>query len=337
MEHRNSTVCTSKGSLANNAKGVIGTVSHEFFHCWNIERIRPASLEPFNFDEPNISEALWFGEGFTNYFDRLTLARAGITNPEQFIKGMVGTFNYVLHNPGRQIRSAVQMSENAAFTDAGTSNDATNFENNFISYYSYGSVIALGLDLTLRSKYKTDLDEYMKEVWLRYGKNEIPYTMQDLETIISDLTNSEFARSFFKTQIFGNQLPDFKSLFAQFGIIVSLQSPESAYFKNPKLNKNGELLTTLYKGTALYDAGLSKGDKLISVAGREIDTTGDLNRVINTLKVGQAYKVEYEQLGIRKTSTFTALQDPRIRLSYIPDSKLKKNQIKNRKSWFNIE
>ena len=88
MEHRNSTIVTSTRSLANGGMdGNIGTVSHEFFHCWNVERIRPQSLEPFDFEEANMSGELWFAEGFTSYYDDLTLTRAGLIEPDDYIKG----------------------------------------------------------------------------------------------------------------------------------------------------------------------------------------------------------------------------------------------------------
>ncbi|MFY0606037.1 MAG: M61 family metallopeptidase [Cyclobacteriaceae bacterium] len=337
MEHRNSTVCTSTRSLETSALSLIRTISHEFFHSWNVERIRPESLEPFDFDVPNLSEALWFGEGFTDYYDRLTLMRTGIYTTEQFIRDQANRLTAVLNAPGRSIRSAVVMSQQAVFKDAGVSNDATNFENTFISYYQYGSIIALGLDLTLRTEFDTDLDTYMKTVWKKHGKTETPYTMTDLQQILADLTSKKFASSFFKNQIYGSQLPDFTTLFENFGIKKSIQSPDSPYFGNPKLNNYGKITSKLLKGTALYEAGIEQGDKLISIDERELDTTGDLNRIINTLEVGKSYEVEYEQLGERKTGTITTVQDPRITLAYLQDSKLKSKQIKLRNEWLGLD
>src|SRR5207247_1813106 len=78
MEHRNSTVITSSGSIRERRIGLLGTVAHEFFHCWNVERIRPKSLEPFDFDRANISGEPWLAEGFTQYYGPLAMARAGL-------------------------------------------------------------------------------------------------------------------------------------------------------------------------------------------------------------------------------------------------------------------
>ncbi|WP_421889905.1 M61 family metallopeptidase [Marinoscillum sp.] len=337
MEHRNSTVCTGTGDIKGFGNYYISTVAHEFFHAWNIERIRPASLEPFDFDVPNLSEALWFGEGFTSYFDKLVITRAKILEPEQYIKGLVSGLNYVLNSPGRSFRNPIEMSQNAPFTDAGTANDETNYANNFISYYSYGAILGLGLDLTLRTKYDKTLDAYMKAVWLAYGQPEIPYTMTDLQNVLGELTkDKEFAAAFFRDQIYGSDLPDFEALFAEFGIKMSLQNPGSAYFGNPKLDDDGYVQSTILRGTAFYEAGIEKGDQILSMNGREVSTTSDLNRVINSLEIGKEYPVTYKQFGEEKTATFTTVQDPRITLSYLPNNQLKKAVVKRRNRWLQL-
>ena len=101
MEHRNSTIIPSTISLANGGmKRNIGTVSHEFFHCWNVERIRPESLEPFDFENANMSGELWFAEGFTSYYTGLILCRAGLMTEDDYVKGLTGTFNYVWNSQG---------------------------------------------------------------------------------------------------------------------------------------------------------------------------------------------------------------------------------------------
>src|SRR5690606_3133929 len=135
MEHRNSTILTSTRSLANGGmQGNIGTVSHEFFHAWNVERIRPKSLEPFDFEAADMSGELWFAEGFTSYYTNLILCRAGLITPKEYVEGLTGTFNYVWNSPARQFFNPIEMSYQAPFVDAATSVDPVNRENTFISY-----------------------------------------------------------------------------------------------------------------------------------------------------------------------------------------------------------
>lgn len=334
MEHRNSTICSSTGNLENNSSQLINTIAHEFFHSWNIERIRPKTLEPFNFDEANLSNELWFGEGFTNYLDGIALTRAKIQTPEQFIKSFTGTLNYVQNNPGRAFRGPIEMSAHATFVDAGTANDETNYHNTFVSYYSYGEVLGLALDLTLRLDHNTSLDAYMKLVWNKYGQPEIPYTISNLEDLLAELTkNKAFAGEFFKKYIYGSELPDFKRLFEGFGIKLSILNPGSAYFNSPKI-EDRILQTPVVRGTALYEAGLEQGDIILTINGQEIENTSDLNRAINKMQVGETYEISYEQMGKLKTRKFTTVQDPRVTLSYLSDGELKKPVIKKRNEWF---
>uniref|UniRef100_UPI0025C3EDDF M61 family metallopeptidase n=1 Tax=Leeuwenhoekiella sp. UBA6783 TaxID=1946747 RepID=UPI0025C3EDDF len=179
MEHRNSTILTDTETLANGGMtGNIGTVSHEFFHSWNVERIRPADLEPFKFNQANMSDCLWFAEGFTSYYTNLILERAGVISAEDYVNGLNGTFNYVWNSPALQYFNPIEMSNQAPFVDAATSVDPVNRENMFISYYSYGSVLGLALDLSLREK-NLNLDEFMQLMWKRFGKTEVAYTVKD--------------------------------------------------------------------------------------------------------------------------------------------------------------
>lgn len=138
MEHRNSTVLTSTGSLEGDALALLGTVAHEFFHVWNMERIRAAALEPFDFDDAVMSAELWFDEGFTSYYDDLAMARAGLIPLHEFARRMGGLVDAVANGPGREIASPVEMSRRAPFVDAAVSVDPTNRVNTFISYYTWG-------------------------------------------------------------------------------------------------------------------------------------------------------------------------------------------------------
>src|SRR5690606_525168 len=136
------------------------------------------------FTEANMSGLLWFAGGFTSYYTPLTLVRGGIISPEAYVNGLNGTFNYVWNYPGREYFSPVEMSYQAPFGDAATSVDPVNRESTFISYYSYGSMLGLALELQLRQK-GLNLDDYMKLVWEKYGKQEKPYEIKDLEASLA--------------------------------------------------------------------------------------------------------------------------------------------------------
>ena len=131
----------------------LGTASHEFFHCWNVERIRPQGLEPFNFEEANLTDSLWVAEGFTQYYGSLIMGRAGLADVKRTVAGMGSLANEVINGSGRAV--PIAGGDEPAWRRSSTparSIDPTNFNTTFISYYSYGGAVALGLDLSLRDK-----------------------------------------------------------------------------------------------------------------------------------------------------------------------------------------
>jgi predicted metalloprotease with PDZ domain len=141
MEHRNSTVISGRGSIARDGRRLLGTVAHEFFHGWNVERIRPKGLEPFDFDRANLSGELWLAEGFTEYYGPLSLQRAGLTDAAALARTLTGLVESV-RSDGRLVRSAEQMSQMAPFIDGGRTMDRTNWSNTVISYYPFGGAIS---------------------------------------------------------------------------------------------------------------------------------------------------------------------------------------------------
>lgn len=320
MEHRNSTVCTSKGNLAQNAKGVIGTVSHEFFHCWNVERIRPQSLEPFDFDKANMSGELWFAEGFTSYYTRLTLVRAGIITPEEYIGGLAGTINYVTNSPGRKYRNPIQMSQHAPFVDAAKSIDPNNYGNTFVSYYSYGSYLGLALDLTLRSKFEdVNLDDLMRYMWEHFGKAEIPYQIPDIEKALAAITkDAAFAKSFFAQYIYQSNLPDLQGLLMQFGIKLQLKNIGKTTPVSLSYGADGATVkSNISQNHPFYAAGINKDDKILAINGT---LPTEENELLSNLKIGQTYTLKYLQNGLEETGSFVATQDPALTISLSEES-----------------
>lgn len=298
MEHRNSTVLTDNLSLAEGGmKENIGTVSHEFFHAWNVERIRPKSLEPFDFTEANLSGALWFAEGFTSYYTGLILRRAGIITSEEYVKSLNGTFNYVWNSPAREYFNPIEMSYQATFVDAAASMDPVNRENTFISYYSYGSVLGLALDLKLREN-GFNLDDFMKVVWKKYGEPEIPYTVENLEKALAGYAGRDFANNFFSNYIYKSKMPDYEKLFEHMGLDIK-QGAEKAYFgPSVRDSENGVFLGTFPgKGTPAYRAGLDKGDLILSVGGIEIKKKEDWDKQFSSFKPGDTIKMTVSRFG----------------------------------------
>ena len=290
MEHRNSTLVSTPGLSLRTPQGrsqALSTISHEYFHNWNVERIRPAGLEPFDFTRENITCCLWLAEGFTQYYGDLLLRRAGLTQ-----RVPTGAAVQVILGPGRQVRSAVQMSEHAPFADAGVANDANDRARTFISYYTYGAAIALGLDLSLRdlSGGKITLDDYMKLLWKDFGKAggpapglvARPYTLRDLRAALTTLTgNKKFADDFFDKYIEGREVVDYARLLKLAGYDLRPASPNRGWVGTVQVQAvNGGLLvgmggrgaaatkTPVPFNTPLYKAGVDFGDTITTIDGQ---------------------------------------------------------------------
>ncbi len=315
MEHRNSTVITNSGlKIAGNEEAMLSTFSHEFFHAWNVERIRPKTLEPFDFSHANMSNELWFAEGFTQYYGNLILKRAGFRTDEQYHGILSGILNGVLNAPGPKSFPATHMSRYAVFVDAGVSVDQSNYANTFTSYYTYGAFVALGLDLRLRSEFNLTLDDYMRAVWKTHGKPEILYTVPDLQNVLAKLTNASFAQDFFKKYVEGIDKNDYVKLLLNAGLELRKASPGKASIGPVRLTlisytgKNRVANATL-KGSAVYEAGIDIGDYIIKIGDTNLTGTVNLNDIISQYKPGQSVQVTYEHKGLVKTSTLTFQED----------------------------
>jgi predicted metalloprotease with PDZ domain len=317
MEHRNSTICAGTRPIKTRAARNLGTVAHEFFHAWNVERMRPKSLEPFDLERANMSGELWFAEGFTSYYTSVLMRRAGIISLDRYARGISGGLNPVINSPGRNFFTPVEMSMHAPFVDAATAVDPNNRRNTFISYYTYGSAIGLGLDLTLRTKFRNiTLDDYMRAVWAAHGKTEIPYTLDDLRSILGKLTvDYKFSDEFFDRYVEGHEVVDYKSLLAHAGLLLRREDEEKAflgYFNLDYSDQGAKIRSATIMGSPIYQAGLDRGDLIIELDGVPLKSAENFESVRNAHKPGDIVMIEFKQRGQSKESQITFVQHPRL-------------------------
>jgi predicted metalloprotease with PDZ domain len=325
MEHRNSTVMTSSGSIRDRRRALLDTVAHEFFHCWNVERIRPRSLEPFDLDRANLSGELWLAEGFTQYYGPLVMHRSGLMDVASTARVLSGLVDTVAQGPGRLVRSAEEMSRMAPFIDGGRPNDRVNWSNTVISYYPFGGAIALALDLALRdrSDAKISLDDYMRAMWRVHGKPggsregyvDRPYTVADAEARLAEVSGDRaFARDFFARYIHGHEVADYGRLLARAGFDVRRRGTGRAWWGDMRLeSRNGGVrITTLVAPAApAYAAGLDQDDEIRQVDGERIASAEALNALIQRRKPGERIEVVYaDRSGAAKTAGVVLAEDP---------------------------
>jgi len=333
MEHRNSTILTSSSSIQSSRLDLLDAIAHEFFHTWNVERIRPRSLEPFNLEDTNMSGELWFAEGFTSYYGPLTMKRAGLTPLRAFMQDMREAIEKVATSPARQLRSAVEMSRLAPFVDSFAPIDQTNFSNTYISYYTWGAALGLGLDLTLRDRTdgKVTLDDLMRALWDRFGRPgvkvpgyvETPYTLEDLKAALGTLSgDAAFAQEFFARYVEGHEILDYSKLLARAGILV--KSNGGRAFAGELTLQDGaagvRITADVPYGSPAYQGGLERDDVLVMVGGNRVARAADVEKSIASRKPGEPLPVTYERGGVRLSTALRLVDDPRLELVAMEDA-----------------
>ncbi len=334
MEHRNSTSVTGNASMGTSALRELSTVAHEFFHSWNVKRIRPATLEPFDYDRANMSGELWIAEGFTQYYGPLLEARSGVTQASAFVRSLSGIVNTVTNSPGRRFYGPIGMSQQAPFTDAAVSIDPQNRANIFISYYTYGAGIALAIDLSLRSRGGHTLDDFMRTMWKNHGKPEIPYTLDDARRALATASgDSAWAWDFWKRYIVGHDLPDYPTLLANAGLAVRKAQPGAPWIgdaiggggggrqgaSNPNvapLTITGQVLI----GTPLYDAGLERGDHITALNGKPLASDADLRAAIAAHNPGDKVTIAFEGRAGHREASMTVAENPALQVVAFEDA-----------------
>jgi len=326
MEHRNSTVMTSSGSIATSRMVLLDTVAHEFFHCWNVERIRPSGLEPFDFDRANLSDSLWLAEGFTQYYGPLVMQRAQLVDVAATAGIVGGLVDTVVNDPGRAVRSAVEMSRMAPFIDGGRTVDRTNWANTVLSYYPFGGAIALALDLSLRDRSdgRVSLDDFMRAMWQRFGRPggaregyvDRPYSLADAEETLAGVSGDRaFAREFFAKYIEGRGVADYERLLGRAGLMLRKRNAGRAWLGDVRFDtRNGVRVSSLVAPSwPVYAAGLEQDDEVTEIDGRPIHSETDAAAALQRRKPGDRAEIAFiDRARVTHRSTVTLAEDPHL-------------------------
>lgn len=313
LEHRNSTslICsrndlplaTEPDEPGETYRNFLGLCSHEYFHTWNIKRIKPEVFSPYDLTAETYTRQLWAFEGITSYYDDLALVRGGIISITSYLELLGQMITRVIRGKGRLIQSVADSS-----FDAWTKfyKQDENSINAIVSYYAKGALLALCLDLTIRkhSHDATTLDDVMRYLWLHYGKNNIGVAEGQIEAIASEISGMDLS-AFFESYLYGVEELPLSSLLKDFGINYHLRETVSVEDKggnestaiNPIsigarfiADNVGAKVTQCFTNESAEIAGIAAGDVIISINHLQVNKT-NIEKVIGSYAVADTIKV----------------------------------------------
>ena len=306
LEHRNSTalICSRKSlptvgqkEQTKEYRDFLGLVSHEYFHSWNVKRIKPAAFAPYQLDKVTTTSLLWIFEGFTSYYDDLMLLRSGLITEQQYFDLVAETITRVNNDSGR-IKQSVAESSFDTWTKFYQQDE--NARNQIVSYYSKGALVALCLDLLIRqhSKHERSLDDVMRYLWQHYGKNFYLGDAKGLheEDVLEVLHNAtgvdiDILENFLERNVYGTKKLHLKELLLAEGIKLTKSSDNkeqlsvSLDIRTTKRENQCVIQSVMQHGVA-HKAGLSAGDIIVAIDHLRVDGS-NLEEILSRYQVGQ--------------------------------------------------
>jgi predicted metalloprotease with PDZ domain len=270
LEHRASTALIAarrdlprlgQAELSEGYVRLLGLISHEYFHTWNVKRLRPDVFASFDYGQENYTQLLWFFEGFTSYYDELFLVRSGLIDEARYLKLIASTFTGVLGAPGRKHQSVAQSSFDAWVKYY---RQDENTPNAVVSYYTKGSMVAMALDLALRSadKPRSDLDALMRLLWERSGGG--PVSEADIMAAVTELGGAALAQDL-TLWVHGTDDLPLPALLERFGLRWSTDKPSLAQRIGLRVTENGSItVKQVLHGSAARAAGFCAGDEILA-------------------------------------------------------------------------
>jgi len=298
LEHRSSTalLCSRHDlpyrgmpGMSEGYRSFLGLCSHEYFHLWNVKRIKPAAFIPYDLNGENYTTLLWAFEGITSYYDDLALLRSGVITLKDWLELTAKAISTLRRNPGRQRQTLAESSFDAW---SKFYRPDENTPNTVVSYYRKGALVALALDLTLRSRSRgqVSLDDVMRALWQRYGKTGSGVGDDDIRLIAEELSGLNLQR-FFAGAIHGTGELPLKQLLVPFGITLEWEQAKLPSLGAKIASESKEItLATVFDASAAQHAGLSSGDLLLAIDGLRV-TPASLDKQLARYRAGDTIKV----------------------------------------------
>jgi predicted metalloprotease with PDZ domain len=270
LEHLNSTALQWQKfgfKPESSYKSFLGLVAHEYFHLWNVKRIRPDALGPFDYENENYTRLLWVAEGGTSYYESVLSRRAGLESPAEVLAGKASAIQQLQTRPGR-LETSVEESSFDAWIKYYRQDE--NSINNQISYYDKGDIVNFMLDLTIRSSSNgaKSLDDVMRYLYNEHFKKGKNYTPADYQKA-AELAAGKSLEDFFSKYVRGREDIDYNSILNPFGLQLNTGGGRETAYLGANMSQAGERLniTSLAQGTPAYEQGLNVNDQIIAIDG----------------------------------------------------------------------
>lgn len=322
LEHANSCVLSvNRWTYAAQYNDFLSLVAHEYFHLWNVKRIRPIELGPFNYDQENYTTLLWVMEGFTSYYDELLMVRAGYYSKEDYLRKLQSTINYVEGSVGTRVQPVAHSSYDAWIKGYRPNENSSNTG---MTYYSRGAMLASYLDALIVTKFnaKKSLDHFMRYLYDEfYIKKQRGFTEKEFKTALETFLGQNMDE-FFAKYVNGTEAPDFNSVFNGVGVKVVYTGKPLASFGATFSQDGGKcIVKAIRAGGAAEDAGISVGDEIIACNGLRIDQA-TLDNFIASLVVGEYCEliVARDEIILNLQVKMSAYERPSYRIETITPS-----------------
>jgi predicted metalloprotease with PDZ domain len=311
LEHRNSTVVMTNRFTTDDREAYLGwlsLLSHEFFHTWNVKRLRPKSLGPFDYEQEVYTRSLWVAEGITSYYDELLVRRAGLSTRREYLKSLSKQLNRLLTTPGRKQITLADASFDSWIRLYQPTDD---LHNSNVSYYNKGSLVAWLLDTEVRrrTKDKKSLDDVMRRAYGTFLKTG--YSEQDFRALVSEVAGSDFSDFFTRTLDSTSELPLDDAL-EYWNLEWSPDSEKEAPYLGIEVDSahSRAVVTTVFMGSPAFEAGIAPGDEIIAVDGLRLPADAPLS-ILKHLKADKKKRtILLSRLGRLHTRSVTLAAPP---------------------------
>ena len=331
LEHANSQTSMMPRwnySNPNKYRSFLGLIAHEYFHLWNIKRIRPKELGPFDYDKEVYSEMLWIAEGITSYYDDITLLRMGAYSKEEYLKIITSQMSRLENSPGKTVMSLAQSSL-LAWVKAYLPNEESS--NKTISYYNKGMIVAVLLDLEIRSTSNYSLDDVMRKLYANfYLEKNRGFTYDEFVDVCSSIAGKDM--SIFLNEIVYSLNPINYDIFMKFGLDLAIDksySTKSWSGISTELNGNRIIVTNIISNSPGVESGLSVNDEIIALDDWRLKVK--FEDYLSYYSIGERIKLVYSRDGKMQTTHLRLLSNPTINFNLSVAEETNKKLL----SWLN--